>query len=347
MQMKGKKQQKFKSKDIASTKADFNLGNGSDRHEKKSSADTLKGNFVPFPSTSHSQELSDGVIGDLESDSSASDSESDTDHYHRSAGRKENTLSNMEGNALNKSYSSTSGVPPSRDTLSVSTPSKKNSVVVDKKAKTNVLSNKSEVESASCTKIPNENNNNISGSLVSPNIATVQLEGDKNSSDEKSAITSDRNSSDCSFETSDMESNGNEIFMKTGRDQVRISLEIATKYGEICHEPIDNSSKGLQLHARSPRTKDESKATENPHKQKHSNEKRLDALKDKKKTVLAQRNVIKDALKCLDSGTESHDGKKHIVFSDNDNDDVRGYDVKEKAAYSIGDKVRIFDFYAL
>ena len=346
MQMKGKKQQKFKSKDIASTIADFNLGNGSDRHEKKSNADTLKGNFVPFPSTSHSQELSDGVIGDLESDSSASDSESDTDHYHRSAGRKENTLSNMEGNSLNKSYSSTSGVSPSRDTLSVSTPSKKNSVVVEK-TKTNVLSNKSEVESASCTKVPNENNNNISGSLVSPNIGTVQLEGAKNGSDENSLITSDRSSSDRPVETSDMESSGSEILMKTGRDQLRVSPEFATKFGEISHEPSDNRSKGLQLHVRSPRTKDESRATENPHKQKHSNEKRLDALKDKKKSVLAQRNLIKDALKCLDSGTESHDGKKHIVFSDNDNDDVRGYDVKEKASYSIGDKVRIFDFYAL
>jgi len=227
---------------------------------------------------------------------------------------------------------------PSRDALSVSTPSKMNIVPVEKK-KTDVLSCKSEVKSASCTKIQNENND-ISGSLVSPNIGRVQLEYDKNLSDENSSITSDRNSSDGSVETSDMESSGSEIVIKSSRDQ--LSPEIASKLvGEV--SPLDNSDRLL---IRSPKTKDESKVTDSPHKQKHSNEKRLDALKDKKKTLLAQRNLIKDALKDLDPGTQSHDGKKHIVFFDND-DDASGDKVMEKAAYSIGDKVRIFDYCVL
>lgn len=333
MQMKGKKQRKSKLKDVDSTEVDFDVGNGLERYEKKASAVTLKGNFVPFPSASHTKGRSVDAKGDLDSDSSASLSESDTDNCHRSARLKGNTLSSTEGHSSNTFDSSTSSMSPSRDDFPVSTSSKKNSVV-EEKSKVNVLSNKSEVQRASCTKIKNENNN-VTGSLVSPNISRVQLEDDKNCSDEKSSIPSDGNSSDRSVETSDMESSENEIVIKRSKDQ--LSQEIATKLmKEVSLDPMDNSDRLL---VRSPKTKDESKATDNPHKQKHSNEKRLDALKDKKMTVLAQRNLIKDALKDLDSGTQSHDGKKHIVFSDNDDDDVSCDDVKEKAAYTIGDKI--------
>ena len=342
MQMKRKKQKKSKLKDVDSTEADFDAGNGLERHEKKASSVTLKCNFVPFPSAFHAQGLSVDGNGDLDSDYSASRSVSDTDHYHRSARLKENTLRSTEGHSSNTFGSSPSSLSPSCKELPVSTPSKKNSAVVEK-SKANVLSNKSEVET-----IQNENNynNNISARLVSPDINRVQLEDDKNWSDEKSSIASDGNSSDCSVETSDMESSKKEIVIKRSRDQ--LSSEIATKLmGEVSLDPRTNSDRLL---VGSPRTKDESKATDNPHKQKHSNEKRLDALKDKKMTVLAQRNLIKDALKDLDSGTQSHDRKKHIVFSDNDDDDdddVSYGDVKEKAAFSIGDKVRVFDYCVL
>ena len=338
MQMKGKKQKRSKLKDVDSTEVDFDVGNSLERYEKKATAVTLKGNFVSFQSASHSRGRSVDANGDLDSDPSASLSESDTDHCHRSARLKGNTLSSTEGHSSNTFDSSTSSMSPSRDDLPVSTSSKKNSVVVEK-SKANVLSNKTEVQRASCTKIKNENNN-VTGSLVSPSISRVQLEDDKNCSDEKSSTPSDGNSSDRSVETSDMESSENEIVIKRSKDQ--LSQEIATKLmEEVSLDPMDNSDRLL---VRSPKTKDESKATDNPHKQKHSNEKRLDALKDKKMTVLAQRNLIKDALKDLDSGTQSHDGKKHIVFSDNDDDDVSCDDVKEKAAYTIGDKVRTFDY---
>ena len=339
MQMKGKKQQKSKSKDINSAKADFDVGNtcSLEKHEKKASADTLKGNFLLFPSASLTNDLSVGAVnGNLEPDSSASHSEADTDYNHRSSGLEGNALSNTEGKSSNTFDSSTSNISP-RDALSVSTP-KKNSVSVEKKT-TDVLSNKSQVDSASCTKIHKENND-ISGSLVSHNIGRVQLKDDKNLSDENSSITSDRNSSELSV---DMESSESEIVINRSRDQ--LSPEVATKLvGEVSLDPMDNSDRRL---VRSPRTKDESKVTDNPRKQKYSNEKRLDALKDKKKTVLAQRNLIKDALKDLDSLTQSRDEKKHIMFSDNDDDgddnDLSGVKVMEKAAYSIGDKVCIFD----
>ena len=333
VQMKGKKKQKPKLKDVDSSEADFDVSNGLERYEKKGSSVTLKDNVEPFPSASHAKRLSVDCNGDLEFDSSASHPESDTDHCHRSARLNGNTLGSSGGHNSNTFDSTTSSMSPSRDDLLVSTPSKENGVVVEK-SKANVLSNKSEVERASYTNVQNENNS-ISDSMVSPNIDTVQLEDDKNWSDENSSITSDRNSSDRSVETSDMELSESESLKKTSRK------EIVTNFGEISYEPSGNSSKGLQV--KSPTTKDELKVTNNPHKQKRSNEKRLDALRDKRKSVLAQRNLIKDALKDLDSGTQSHDGKKHIVFSDND-DDVSGDEIVEKAAYSIGDKVRTFDY---
>ena len=320
LQMKRKKREKSKLKVVESTKTDFDVSNGLEKYGKRASADTLTGDFVPLPSASHSKELSADGYSDLDSDSTTSHSGSDT-----GLTCKRNTLCNTVGNTSNKTDSSTSSVSPSPDALPVSTPSKKKSVSVEKK-KTHVLSIKSEVESAPCMKIQNEGNI-LKDSLGSPNIGRVKLENDTNLSDENNSIASDRKSSDSE----------SEIVIKGSRDQP--SREIDTKLDEISVDLSGNSSNGLQV--RFPKSKVESQVTENPHKQRHSNEKRLDALKDKKKSVLAQKNLIKDALKDLDSGTQSHDGKKHIVFSDND-DDVSGDDVKEKAAYSIGDKVRIF-----
>ena len=336
LQMKRKKREKSKPKVVDSTKTDFDVSNGLEKYGKRASADTLTGDFVPLPSVSHSKELPADGYSDLDSDSTTSHSGSDTGHYHRSAGLacKRNTLCNSVGNTSNKTDSSTSSVSPSRDALPVSTPSKKKSVSVEKK-KTHVLSIKSEVESAPCMKIQNEGDI-LKDSLVSPNIGRVKLENDTNLSDEKNAIASDRKSSDRYVETSGIESSESEIVIKGSRDQP--SREIDTKLDEISIDLSGNSSKELKV--RFPKSKVESQVTENPHKQRHSNEKRLDALKDKKKSVLAQKNLIKDALKDLDSGTQSHDGKKHIVFSDDD--DASGDDEKEKAAYSIGDKVRIF-----
>ena len=60
-------------------------------------------------------------------------------------------------------------------------------------------------------------------------------------------------------------------------------------------------------------------------KQKLSNDKRLDALMEKRKSVAAHKDIIKDALKDLDSSKRRHGGKKHIVFDDDDNED----DVKD------------------
>ena len=337
LQMKGKKQKKSKLKVLDSAKTDFDVSNGLEKHEKcdkNASADTLEGDFVPLPSASHPKELSAEGNSDLDSDSSTSQSGSDTGHYHLSAvfTCKRNTLSNTVGNSWNKIDGSTSSVSHSRDGLQVSTSSKKNSVSVEKK-KVNLLSNETGVEGVFCNKIYNEDNS-LNSSLLSRNISTVQLEDDENLSDQNNSIASDRNSSDTSNESSDIESSGKEIVIKKSR--YHLSSENDTTFGEISHEIGGSSSKGLLI--RSPKTKDKSKIVENPQKQKHSNEKRLDALEDKKKSILAQRNLIKDALIHLDSGTQSHDGKKHIVFSDND-DDVSGDDVKEKAAYSIGDKV--------
>ena len=62
-------------------------------------------------------------------------------------------------------------------------------------------------------------------------------------------------------------------------------------------------------------------------KQKLSNDKRLDALMEKRKSVAAHKDIIKDALKDLDSSKRRHGGKKHIVFDDDD--DYNDDDVKD------------------
>ena len=79
-------------------------------------------------------------------------------------------------------------------------------------------------------------------------------------------------------------------------------------------------------------------------KQKLSNDKRLDALMEKRKSVAAHKDIIKDALKDLDISKRSHDGKKHIVFDDDDdnNDNVEDEDgdsVKEKTTCAVHGKV--------
>ena len=79
-------------------------------------------------------------------------------------------------------------------------------------------------------------------------------------------------------------------------------------------------------------------------KQKLSNDKRLDALMEKRKSVAAHKDIIKDALKDLDISKRSHDGKKHIVFDDDDDNDDNvededGDSVKEKTTCAVHGKV--------
>ena len=321
LKMKGKKHKNVKRKEGEETGTYYDVDNGLEKHNKKANEDTSRINNVPFPSATQSSKLLPVVDGDLESDSSTSHSDAD---QHSITKRKRNASSNTEENNPDASDSSTSSTLPSSDADPIVSSLSKNSASVELDATPRKKTKLSLRESSSCTIMQNKNNH-VNSKLSKQGNVTVQVTDDEHLSDENSSTN--KNSSDSSDEASDIESSGCEGVIKTNRDQ--ISSEIDTKL---------SNSEDLPLN--SPRTKDESKVADNSHKQKHSNEKRLDALQEKKKNVLAQRNVIKDALKDLDSGTQSLDGKKHIVFSDGEEDESDDKAL-EKAPYSVRDKVSI------
>lgn len=338
LKMEVKRQMKSKLKETDDPKTDFNVNNDIEKHAKKASEDTLSINYGTVPNATHLTKLSASVNGDLETDSNTSHSESDTDQHSKTK-RKGSTLNNTEGNSSDTSDNSSSSTPPSIDVIPIA-PSKKNSVTVESdttpQKKGKLLSNIDKVERSSHRKRQNKNNSQNTN-LPLNNSGTVQVEDGERLSDENDS-TSGRKSSDSSDEASDIESSESEDVIKTNRN--KLSSKISTELNNICYDP--SNSKGLPI--RTPKTEDELKVSDNPQKQKHSNEKRLDALQEKKNSVIAQRNLIKDALKDLDSAAQSHDGKKHIVFSD-DEEDESGGKIIEKAAYSVGDKVRIYLLY--
>ena len=321
LKIKGKKQKNVKQKEGEETGTNYDVNNGLEKHKKKANDDKSRINNVPLPSATQSSKLLPVVDGDLESDSSTSHSDAD---QHSNTKRKRNASSNTEENSSDTFDSSTASTPSSGDVDPIVSSLSKNSASVELDATPRKKTKLSLRESSSCTIMQNKNNH-VNSKLSKQDNVTVQVTDDEHLPDENSSTN--KNSSDSSDEASDIESSGCEGVIKTNRDQ--ISSEIDTKL---------SNSEDLPLN--SPRTKDESKVADNSHKQKHSNEKRLDALQEKKKNVLAQRNVIKDALKDLDSGTQSLDGKKHIVFSDGEEDESDDKAL-EKAPYSVGDKVSI------
>ena len=200
-----------------------------------------------------------------------------------------------------------------------------------------LLSDMSEVESSSATKMLRKNSSLKSNEHFSLHNGTCTLQAEEeyeHSTDGNSTTASEGNSSDSPDNTSDTESTESESVIKTGTDQP--SPTINSNSSKISHNSDNSDSKGiLVIPAKTIRPE----VADSPQKQKHSNDKRLDALLEKRKSAQAQKNLIKDALKDLDSGTQSSDGKKHIVFSDSDESACDNKEV-EKAAYSVGDKVR-------
>lgn len=175
------------------------------------------------------------------------------------------------------------------------------------------------------------------------------------------SIASERQSSDSSDETTDSNFNkrdsislecDDESSNDSSSDGETENKEITNYITVVSKDRVCNINSGLRKITKSPHivsdnttaqplvVKDvQPQVTKDTSKKKMSNEKRLDALEGKKKNVLAQRNTIKDALKDLDSST--HDGKNHIIFGDSDDDGEDGSSSMEKAAYSLGEKVRV------
>lgn len=153
---------------------------------------------------------------------------------------------------------------------------------------------------------------------------------EKHAPDGTGAEAVEMRSFDSSDYTSGTESTDSESVSPTSKDLN--SLSINSKSRSISQNSGNCDSKGT------PRRSTKPVVTDSPQKRTNSNEKRLDALLERKKTAQAQKNVINDALKGLDSGPQSHVGGNHIVFSDSDKNETDDKEVK-KAAYSMGDKV--------
>ena len=247
---------------------------------------------------------------------------------------------------------------------------------------TNVLSNMNELESSSGSKMQtNVNNFHVKFSQNNGGLRTG--DGSEDLTDEASSTASERQSSESSDETSDSSLSESETVVTKRKENVSSSNEDKTSDRQSTDNSDETSDSSLSdseniftkkresvsskdgdkssLNAgsdektqpswinsekrplKTPKTNIQLKETEDSPKKKLSNEKRLDALLEKRKSVAAQRNVIKDALKDLDSGMQARDGKKHIVFSDDD-EGGDGGTVTEKPVYSVGDKVSILFF---
>ena len=120
----------------------------------------------------------------------------------------------------------------------------------------------------------------------------------------------------------------------------------ARKLSSVCEEAARSFSENLSVDSKE--SKILPQLLGDKMKQKLSNDKRLDALMEKRKSVAAHKDMIKDALKDLDSSKRRHDGKKHIVFDDVENeDDVEHGNrdpIKEKTAHAVREKVSFFPF---
>ncbi|XP_022787227.1 nucleolar protein 8-like [Stylophora pistillata] len=153
---------------------------------------------------------------------------------------------------------------------------------------------------------------------------------DKQSFDGTGVEASDIKSSDSCENASDSESTDNENVPYSSKDQdssaINSKLRPVGENFDIC------DSKEISLKFAKP------EVGESPQTRTKSNEKRLDALLERRKIAQAQKNLIKDALKGLDSSAQSHDGRNHIVFSDSDGNEGDDNKVK-KATYSVGVKI--------
>ena len=327
---KGKKQKKLKLKETDDATIGFGFNNGIEKHERKTSEDETVLNET------NSNKLSASIDDDFKSDSCASHSTSDTEHRHPIKKLKKNAPSTNEGNSSDTSDTSATSTPSAGDVSPIASNKNSNSGELNtaEQNKRKLRSDNNEFESTSNTKLQNINNS-LSTNLNSNDTKPVE---EYDLSDENSLTSSGGKSSDSCGDASDTEPNASEDAVNIDEDQ--LSSGIDKKISDIGPDPNNRTCKVLPVIPS--KSKSESKAIDNPHKQKHSNEKRLDALQEKKKSVLAQRNLIKDALKDLDSSPQSRDGKKHIVFSEDEEEgDCGDNKAMKKSAYSVGDKVRI------
>ena len=291
---------------------------------KKSSERIPRTNRATFPIANPS--ASDG--SDFESDSNDSYSESDSSHQSYTE------LNKSSSNRTETASAELSDRLASASHNAIQTASLLKNII--QRRKTNIPSNLNEEKRFSGSKIQNSRNN--SHDALHSNCALQDGDDEDVSGESSSSDSGDEASDSDSSEGETVLTENRGHFSSEGEEKIRVRSS---------DDGADESIQSLRIHTeerplRSPKTKGQPNMTGDSPKKKLSNDKRLDALEEKKKSALAQKNAIKDALKDLDSGAvQSCDGKKHIVFGD-DGDDANGGEVMEKRAYAVGEKVSIF-----
>ena len=275
-----------------------------------------------------------GEIGDL-TKFRRKDSESDSSH------QSDTKLNKSSSNKTETASAELSGrlASASHNTIQTASLLKKNSDSIEmniiQRRKTNIPSNVNEAKRFSDTKMQNSRNNSHDALLSN----CALQDGDNED------LSEETGSSDSGDETSDSNSSESETVHTENSERVSSESEdiILVRSGD---DGADESIQLLRIQTeerplRTLKSKGQPNMTGDSPKKKLSNDKRLDALEEKKKSVLAQKNAIKDALKDLDSGAvQGRGGKKHIVFGD-DGGDANGGEEIEKPAYSLGENVSI------
>ena len=335
--------------------------NAVDKCRKKSGERMHANNVVIFEGTKFS--ASDG--SDLESDSTDAHSELDLRHSYTKLNKNSSNKVKTDLADVPDRSASTCNISHFQNTITISSSPKKNTNSVVLETATNLVSDINGLQSYSSSKMQMSKNNSHQEPLLS-NGVLQNGENNEDLSEESSLTESTRQSYNSSDEMSDTCSNSSksESVSSENKDETsndnssesetvvkkttgKGSLASRDKINNIdfgsyeSKQPLHNDSE--EVSAQSPKTKGLSRVINDTQK-KLSNDKHLDALEGKKKSVLAQKNVIKDALKDLDSGVQNHDGKKHIIFGDNDDDGDRD-NMMEKSPYSLGEKVSNFSLH--
>jgi len=316
-----------KQTDLTSVKARAFYENTVQKHEKKSSSKIPENNSVNFPVA----KLSASGGSDLESVASNSYSESDSS---RCSYTKFREISPNKTTTDKRNFSEIAKpgctITPSRNTVKICNPSEN----IDSIALYTPPRRERDVLSNGSSDSRMRNSRDVSCDTLLHNNGAKDEEDDEALSElsEEIGSTESEVQSSCSAEEtsgSSSSENGDNINVSSTDSRPEKSTESLCKDSE--EPPLKEGKTKL--------TKGQLTLKDDIPKKKISNEKRLGALEEKKKSILAQKNAVKDALKDLDSGVQSRDGKKHIVFGGDNDEDSSGDTQNEKDAYSLGEKI--------
>lgn len=313
-----------------------------EKQGKKSNERALKN----YAKNSSAPNLVESNSSDVKSEFSDLYPDSDSSHHSYTEVNK-NSSDNTDTARADIISDSSCAVSPSHHDIEIcaSTISKKNSDSKQLEAKppnnSSEIADLRKLKSASASKMQ-KGMNSFRDQLAQNDDKLQVVVHDKDISVETSSTASE--SSNEISDSSLNESEGESISSKNS-DIVSSRNKYKKRTSNLDSGPHEKTQ-SLRMYSeeRSPKTpkaKSNSRALEDTIKKKLSNDKRLDALLAKRKSVTAQKSAIKEALKDLDRGVQSGDGMKHIVFAEEDEEkeDGKSEGIPDQPAYSVGEKV--------